>query len=339
MDKYKIASFDLATEDVYEIIRRQLPSNFELVTLETGTLEDRIEKARDADFIIAATGSIPTEAIKAAKKLKMIQQQGVGFDKTDVELATKLGIEVCITPEGTSVGVAEHVILLILAVYKKIIKISNDMHEGKFPMWDYRTGCYEIYGKTIGLVGFGRISREVAKRLRGFEPQIIFYDNYISLSKAEQEELNVTQVSCLDKLLELSDIVSIHVPSNSETRGMINEDFFGKMKKTAILINTARGDLINEKDFFDAINNKIIAGAGIDVYPIEPLPPNNPYVKLKNVTLTPHISAGTVDALKTKIDHVCANINRFLNGEETLHSLNRDKIRDEPKLSFANAEG
>jgi phosphoglycerate dehydrogenase-like enzyme len=89
----------------------------------------------------------------------------------------------------------------------------------------------------------------------------------------------------------------------------------------------------------DAINNKIIAGAGIDVYPNEPLPPNNPYIKLKNVTLTPHVSAGTVDALKTKIDHVCANINRYINGEKTLHSLNRDKIKDKLELSFVNAEG
>lgn len=326
MTKYKVASFDLATPDVYEVIRNQFPDNFELITLETGTLEDRVEKAKDVDFIIAATGSIPTEAIKAAKNLKMIQQQGVGFDKTDVDLATRLGIEVCITPEGTSVGVAEHVVLLILAVYKKLVKISSEMHEGKFPMWDYRTQCFEIYGKTIGFVGFGRIAREAAKRLQGFEPKIIFYDNYINMSKEEQQKLNVAQVSSIDELLSQADIVSVHIPSNNETRGSINKEFFNKMKKTAIFINTARGDLVNEEDFFDAINNKVIAGAGIDVYPKEPLPTDNRYIELENVTLTPHISAGTVDALKTKINHVCANINRFINGEETLHSLNKDKI-------------
>lgn len=326
MTKYRVASFDLATSDVYEVIRNQFPDNFELITLESGTLEDRVEKAKEADFIIAATGSIPTEAIRAAKNLKMIQQQGVGFDKTDVDLATKLGIEVCITPEGTSIGVAEHVVLLILAVYKKLVKISSEMHEGKFPMWDYRTQCFEIYGKTIGFVGFGRIAREAAKRLQGFEPKIIFYDNYINMSKEEQQELNVIQVSSVDELLERADIVSVHVPSNNETRGSINKEFFNKMKKTAIFINTARGDLVNEEDFFDAINNKVIAGAGIDVYPKEPLPSDNRYIGLENVTLTPHISAGTVDALKTKIDHVCENINRFINGEETLHSLNKDKI-------------
>lgn len=327
MKKFKVASFDFATEDIYRVIRKQFPENFELITLDEDTLEDRVEKVKEADFIIAATGSIPTEAILAAKNLKMIQQQGVGFDKTDVDLATKLGIEVCITPEGTSIGVAEHVILLILAVYKKIVMISNEMYEGKFPMWDYRTECFQIYGKTIGFYGFGRIAREAAKRLKGFEPKIVFYDSYLTMSEEEQDELGVTQISTLDEFLSISDVVSVHVPSNSETRQSINKEFFSKMKKTSIFINTARGDLLNEEDFFEAIENNVIAGAGIDVYPKEPLPADNRYIKLKNVILTPHVSAGTVDALKIKIDHVCANINRFINGEKTLHSLNKEKIK------------
>lgn len=326
MKKYKIASFDLATEDVYEVIRGQFPENFELITLKDGTLEDRIRIAEEADFFISATGAIPTEAIASAKNLKFIQQQGVGFDKTDVDLATKKGIEVCITPEGTSVGVAEHVVLLILAVYKKIVQISNEMYDGKFPMWDYRTQSFEIYGKTTGFVGFGRIAREAAKRLQAFESKIVFYDNFVKMSEEEQSELNIRQIDSLEELLRISDIVSVHVPSNNDTKGFINREFFAKMKKTAIFINTARGDLVNEADFFDAMREGAIMGAGIDVFPKEPLPTDNEYIKLPNVVLTPHISAGTVDALKAKINHVCANINRFINGEETLHSLNKDKI-------------
>jgi phosphoglycerate dehydrogenase-like enzyme len=326
MKKYRIASFDFATEDIYEVIREQFPDNFELVTLKDGSLDDRIRIAEDADFLISATGAIPTEAIAGAKNIKMIQQQGVGFDKTDVDLATKLGIEVCITPEGTSIGVAEHVVLLVLAVYKKIVTISNEMYAGKFPMWDYRTKCFEIFGKTTGFIGFGRIAREAAKRLQAFESEIVFYDNYLNMSDEEQRLLNVKQINTLDELLAISDIVSVHVPANDETRGFINKEFFSKMKKTAIFINTARGDLINEKDFFEAMRNETIMGAGIDVFPKEPLPADNEYIKLPNVVLTPHISAGTVDALKAKINHVCANINRYLEGKETLHSLNKDKI-------------
>lgn len=326
MKKIKVASFDFATEDIYKVIQEELPENFQLIPLKTGSLDEKIKNGKEADFFIAATGAIPTEVILEAKKLKMIQQQGVGYDKTDVELATKLGIEVCITPEGTSIGVSEHVVLLILAVYKNIILVSNKMHEGKFPMWDYRTRAFEIFGKTVGLLGFGRISREVAKRLQGFEAKIVFYDEFIKMSETEQKALNVKQVESLDELLALSDIVSAHVPSNEQTRGSINKEFFLKMKRNAIFINTARGDLVNEQDFIWAIKNKVIAGAGIDVFEKEPLPPNNPYIELENVTVTPHIAAGTIDALRTKIKHVSANILRYLNGEETLHSINKHKI-------------
>ncbi|WP_409228183.1 2-hydroxyacid dehydrogenase [Gudongella sp. SC589] len=327
MKKYRIATFDFATEDIYEVIRNQFPPNFELLTLTDGSLEDRIRIGKEADFFIAATGAIPTEVIAQAENLKMIQQQGVGFDKTDVELATERGIEVCITPEGTSIGVAEHVVLLILAVYKKIIKISNEMYEGKFPMWDYRTECFEINGKTTGFVGFGRIARESATRLQAFNSNIVFYDSYVNMSKEEQKQLNVRQVGSLDELLQESDIVSIHVPSNDETKGIVDKEFFRKMKNSAIFINTARGDLVNEEDFFEAMRSGTIMGAGIDVFPMEPLQTDNEYIKLPNTVLTPHVSAGTVDALKAKINHVCDNINRFINGEETQHSLNKDLIK------------
>jgi len=329
MNKIKVASYDFANDEIYQMIQESMPEEFELVPLRTGTLEEKIKNAEDAEFFIAATGAIPAEVIRAGRKLRMIQQQGVGFDKTDVALATQLGIEVCITPEGTSVGVAEHVVLLILAVYKRLAFMDRKIREGEFPMWDYRTRCFEIFGKTVGFVGFGRIAREAAKRLQGFSPKILFYDEYVNMSEEEQAELNVKQVRTLDELLEKSDIVSVHVPSNEKTRGMIGRDFFRKMKNSAIFINTARGDLVVEQDFVEAIKNGVIAGAGIDVYPKEPLPPQNPYRDLPNTVLTPHIAAGTADALKTKIHYACANIQRFMRGEETLHSLNRDKIAED----------
>lgn len=326
LKRYKIAYFDLATEDIYDIARASFSDEFELITLDNDSLEERINKAKDADFILTGPGEVSAEVIKSAKKLKLIQNHGVGFEKIDVDTATEYGIEVCINPEGTIVGVAEHTILLILAVYKKLIRISKDMYEGKFPQWEYRTQCFEIYGKTVGFVGFGRIAREVAKRLQGFEPNIIFFDKYVNMSKEEQNRLNVKQMESLDELLALSDIVSVHMPSNNETKQSVNKAFFEKMKRTAIFINTSRGNIVNEEDFFEVMNKKIIAGAGIDVYPKEPLPKDNNYLKLENVTLTPHCAAGTIDALKRKMFHCSRNISRYINGEETLHSLNKEKI-------------
>lgn len=153
MKKYKVAYFDVATEDIYDVVRSCFSEDFEIVTLENKTLEEKIKKAQDADFILTGAGEVTYEIIKDAKNLKLIQLHGVGFDKIDVDAATKYGIEVCINPDGTIVGVAEHTILLILAVYKKLVKISKDMYNGKFSMWDYRTKCFEISGKTVGLVG------------------------------------------------------------------------------------------------------------------------------------------------------------------------------------------
>ena len=322
----KVVTMDLASEDVYSVIRKNMPADFELVTLDTGTLEDRVEKIRDCEFVISAVGAVPGEAIKAAPKLRMIQHQGVGVDKTDVALATRLGIEVCITPEGTSIGVGEHVVLLILSVYKNTREVFRDMDGGEFPMWSKRTRSFEIYGKTVGLVGFGRIAQEAAKRLKNFNARIVFFDKYATPTREELDECGAEAAASLDELLAASDIVSIHTPSTPETKGMVNAAFFAKMKPTAIFINTARGDVVNEQDFFDAMRNKVIAGAGIDVFPKEPLPRDNEYVTLPHVTMTPHISAGTLDALECKLRHVFANIRRFMNGEETWHSINGDQI-------------
>lgn len=326
MKKYKVAYFDLATEDIYDVVRSCFSDDFEIVTLENKTLEEKKKKAKDADFILTGAGEVTSEIIKESKNLKLIQLHGVGFDKIDVNAATENGIEVCINPEGTIIGVAEHTILLILAVYKKLVRISMDMYDGKFPMWDYRTQCFEVFGKTVGLVGFGRIAKEVAKRLNGFGAKIVFFDKYITMSEEEQFTLNVKQMKTLDELLELSDIVSVHICLNEETKQSINMDFFQKMKKSAIFINTSRGGIVKEEDFFEAINNKAIAGAGLDVYPEEPLHENNNYIKLDNVTLTPHCAGGTIDALRCKMVNCFLNINRFLDGEETKYSLNREKV-------------
>lgn len=327
MAPIKVVSMDLAAPDVYDIIRRTMPPEFELVTLETGTLEDRVAKVKGCEYIITAVGAVPTQVIETADKLRMIQHQGVGVDKTDIEAATRRGIEVCITPEGTTIGVAEHIVLLILAVYKNLRSVVEQMNQGGFPMWTLRGRSHEIYGKTAGFVGFGRIARAAAKRLRAFEADIVFYDAYAEVSDAEMAELGAKRVDSLDALLAVADIVSINTPATPETRGMVDAAFFARMKPSAVFINTARGDLVNEQDFFAAMKNGVIAGAGIDVFPKEPLSADNEYVKLPNVILTPHISAGTVDALRCKIQHAFANIQRYIKGEETWHSINGEQLK------------
>jgi len=305
-----------ATEDVYEIIRSQLPEGFELVTLNKEDDNERREKIKEVDFIIVATAKVTEDLLKNAKKLKLIQHQGVGYDNIDVLAAKRMRIPIGLTPEGTSIGVAEHTILLILAVYKKLVVAHNSLLKGEWLQFALRPESYEMYGKTLGLVGFGRIGREVAKRAKPFDIRILYYDKYIHVSS--EEKLEVAEVS-FEKLLAESDIVSLHVPLTNETKSMMNRQTFRAMKRSAILINTARGSLVNEKDLYEALVDKVIAGAGLDVFEKEPPSPENPLFKLDHVILTPHISAGTKDALIAKMRAAFANMVRVTRGETPIN--------------------
>jgi len=318
MSKFKVLYTNYATEDVYEIIRSQLPEGFELITLEKDDDKERREKIKDVDFIIVATVKISEDLLKHAKKLRLIQHQGVGYDNIDLNATKRMGIPIGLTPEGTSIGVAEHTILLILAVYKKIVIAHSSLLRGEWLQFGLRSESYEMYGKTLGLVGFGRIGREVAKRAKPFDVRILYYDKYIHASSDEKETLGVEEVS-FEKLLVESDIVSLHVPLTEETKGMMNRQTFRLMKRSAILINTARGTLVNEKDLYEALQDRTIAGAGLDVFEKEPPSPDNPLFKLENVILTPHISAGTKDALIAKMRAAFANMVRVTKGETPIN--------------------
>lgn len=314
MAKFKVLYMNHATRDVYEVIRSQLPEGFELITLERDDDKERLAKIDGVDFVLVATAKLTGEMLEKAKRLRLIQHQGVGYDTTDVRTAKRLGIPIGLTPEGTSIGVAEHTILLILAVYKKLVVAHNSLLKGEWLQFGLRPESYEMFGKTLGLVGFGRIGREVAKRAKPFGVRILCYDKYIHASLEEKEILSVEEVS-LEKLLAESDIVSLHIPLTDETRGMMNHKTFKAMKPTAILINTARGGLVNEKDLYETLRDRRIAGAGLDVFEKEPPSPNNPLFKLHNVIFTPHISAGTKDALIAKMRAAFANMVRVAKGE------------------------
>jgi len=318
MSKFKILYMNYATEDVYGIIRSQLPEGFELVTLEKDDDKERLDKIGRVDFVLVATAKLTREMLEKAKRLRLIQHQGVGYDTTDVETAKRLGIPIGLTPEGTSIGVAEHTILLILAVYKKLVIAHNSLVKGEWLQFALRPESYEMYGKTLGLVGFGRIGREVANRAKPFDVRILYYDKYIHASPDQKETLGVDEVS-FKKLLAESDIISLHVPLTDETRGMMNHKAFKAMKHTATLINTARGGLVNERDLYEALRGRVIAGAGLDVFEKEPPSPDNPLFKLDNVILTPHISAGTKDALIAKMRAAFANMVRVTRGEKPIN--------------------
>lgn len=311
---YKVLYFDYAPEDVYDIIRSHVPPGFELVTLKEDSEEERRGILPDVDFLVVATAKVTKDHFQIAKKLKMIQHQGVGYDGTDVEEAKKRGILIGLTPEGTTIGVAEHTILLILAVYKRLVTAHISLQKGQWLQFGLRSVSFELHGKTLGLLGFGRIGQETAKRALAFGARVIYHDPYLPASVKDTVRSYGQEVD-FPTLLQEADILSLHIPLTPETRGIIHRNVFTQMKPSAILINTARGKLVVEKDLIEALQTKRIAGAGLDVFETEPVSKDNPLLFMDNVILTPHIAAGTADALHEKMRAVFANLVRFVQGE------------------------
>lgn len=311
---HTVVYWNRATGDVYEVIRSQMPTGWRLVTPEGETQEEWRTQLRQADFLVVADWPITAEDLDAAPKLKMVQHQGVGHERIDKAALKARGIPLALCPAGTTVGVAEHTMLLILAVYKRLVVADTKLREGTWLQWGLRSTSHELAGKTLGLVGFGRIAQAVAQRAHAFETQILYHDPYLPKRPPAANGWNAGAV-LLPELLRQSDIVSLHVPTTDETRRFMSTSKFEQMKPSAILINTSRGAVVDEPALIKALGGGVIAGAGLDVFEQEPIRPDNPLLKMDNVVLTPHIAAGTVDALRQKMHSVFANLQRFARGE------------------------
>lgn len=194
------------------------------------------------------------------------------------------------------------------------------MVAGKWLMWELRPSTRDLHGKTVGLIGFGRTGRAVAKRLRGFDVRLIATDPYITLSEQEKAEFGVTLVE-KDVLLREADIVSLHIPLTVETRHLIAGPELQRMKREAILVNVSRGGVIDQDAVCEALRERRIMAAALDVYSPEPLPAGHPLTRLDNVVLTPHVAAGTLDAFRAKMRFALGNIARFKGGEEPLERV------------------
>lgn len=317
---HNVAYLQVLPPEVMDIGRGQLPPGFALEALSEPSHDEVLRLVRDADFLLVATTPVTEEIIAAAPRLKLIQHQGVGYDNVDVEAAARLGIPVALTPEGTTVGVAEHVILLILVLYKHLREADEALRRGEWLQWTLRHRSYELKGKEVGIVGLGRIGQAVARRARAFEVAEILYHDVLRPGQAVEQELGV--LFCpLDDLLSRADIVTLHAPLTAETRGMIGSRELALMREQAVLINTARGALVDEAALHHALSTGGIAGAGLDVFAQEPPPSDSPLLTLDNVVLTPHIAAGTRDALQVKMAAAFANMLRVAQGERPIHQV------------------
>ncbi len=307
--------------DLQEIVRAELPVGWTLEVAETKDRAELLRRMSRADFLIVATTRVDAELLAAAPRLRHVQHQGVGYNNIDVPACAARGVTVALTPEGTTTGVAEHVFLLLLALYKRLREAETKLRAGAWPVWELRSRSFEIAGKIVGIVGLGRIGQAVARRLAAFEARVLYYD--LIRPPLEVEQALSVAYCPLEELLRVADVVTLHLPLSDTTRHLIGARELALMQSHAVLINTARGALVDELALIEALRNGTIAGAGLDVFEQEPPLPDHPLLRLENVVVTPHIAAGTIDAFRTKMRAVFANLQRVALGEPPINQINQ----------------
>jgi len=264
---------------------------------------------------------IDKKMIDSATNLKVISTYSVGFDHIDINHAIKKKIHVGYTPEVLTDATADLAFTLILDVMRRVSEGDKIIRSGK---WRQIYGAYDyvgidLQGKTLGILGLGRIGSTLAKRVKAFDMKII-YHNRKRVSKSREKALGIKYVS-QDKLITQSDVISIHVPHTEQTNELFDAKVFKKMKNTAFLINTARGKIIKEKDLVSALKRKTIAGAGLDVFESEPIGKNHPLTKIPNVVLAPHIGSSTKKTREQMARITVKNLNLGINGKKPIYSV------------------
>ncbi len=283
-----------------------------------------VEVVRGADVIIGDfTFRLPIDAevAEAARGCRLIQQPSIGYQHIDLEATRRVGIPVANVGAANAVGVAEHAVMFMLMLLKKVLYFHSKTARGEWAQSEvFTVGSLELMDKTVGIVGMGNIGREVALRLRPFGCQVLYHD-LRRLEPEAERELGVEYAS-LEDLLRASDIVSLHVPLTPATRHLIDEEKLDMMKPSAYLLNLARGEVVDEEALYRALRDGRLAGAGLDVFTQEPVDPGNPLLSLPNVVLTPHTAGGTNESRVRMIQVTVENVRRVLSGEKPLYVVN-----------------
>jgi phosphoglycerate dehydrogenase-like enzyme len=313
--KKKVLYLVKADDNFYDLIRSVTPSDrYELMTLTDGSIEERKRLLSQAEMIIVGGAKMTAEDAEAAFNCRLVLHQGVGYhDTVATDVLMKRQIRLAVTPQGTSEGVAEHAIMMMLATGRRLAYCDSELREGRWHSNTFRSSARQLFGSTVGIIGFGRIGKQVAKRLIGFGTKTIYTD-LLEMSPEIEAELKVTRVD-IDTLLAESDFVSLHVPLTELTHHLIDEVALNKMKADGTLINCARGPVVSEVALIAALKSGHIGGAGLDVFEVEPPAAPNPFAGFANVVLTPHHAPGTRDTMIVKFKEIFANADRFFNGE------------------------
>lgn len=319
--EFRVLVADPIAPEGVELLRK-----YSQVDVRTGLSEpDLIQAIPQYDaLVVRSETKVTSRIIEAGDRLQVIARAGIGVDNIDVDAATKRGILVVNAPLGNTVAAAEHAIALILSLARNIPQADASIRRGEWQRSKFMG--VELAGKTLGIVGLGKVGAEVARRARSFNMNLLAYDPYVSASIAES--LGARLVS-LDELLRNSDIVTVHVPLLPSTRNLISSSEFDIMKPDALLVNVARGGVVNEEALVEALKEGKIAGAALDVYEKEPLPPDSPIIHLEHTVLTPHLGASTKEAQVKVALEVAEQVIDVLNGRPARGAVNAPSLPPE----------
>lgn len=336
MSKHQLLMLDPTAERDLEMINSMLPAGeFDVTTPAADDAASTTALLQTAEILVTRSQPVSDTLLASSPNLKLVQKYGGRADRIDLDAARAHDVAVALMPLCGCIAVAELAMTLILALSKQLIDghvatVNGSYRElGIEPkqtsqrvhafQWMRLPHLQEIRRKTLGIVGFGEIGTEVAKRARAFEMDVVYHKRE-PLPAAMEEHLGVRSVP-LDELLGMSDFVSIHVPHSPSTDKMIGATELGMMKSSAYLVNTCRGPVVDEQALIGALQNRVIAGAGLDVFDFEPLPFDSPLTQLDNVILAPHIGGGTGGAREKQMADVLENVIRFARGEQVQNRL------------------
>jgi phosphoglycerate dehydrogenase-like enzyme len=308
-----ICLLDMTTPARAEKLRALLPPGFVLTHGTARGDEHMKEIIAEADYAISGQVAVSGDVLRAGKKLKLLHKWGVGYDNIDIATARELGIKVARTTGSNALPVAEFALGLMISALRYIGYGHAELKKGHWSTGSLPGETFMLSGKTVGLIGFGAIGQNVARLLRGFGCTIL-YSKRQPLTAEEEAALGVRHAT-LDEIMAQADIVSLHCPLTPETTNLIGREAFAKMKKTAVLINVARGGVVDESALVIALRDRVIAGAAMDVYAIEPLPADSELLTLDNLVVTPHLAAMAADNFAPTVSRMFANIAHVSRGE------------------------
>jgi phosphoglycerate dehydrogenase-like enzyme len=290
------------------------PAGFTTTVVDGKSAEDQqVEAVQDADFIMAFRAKLTERILRSAKKARLVQILSAGYDSINLKLLRELGIPCANNGGANSRAVADHAVLAMLSLYRRLMAADRAVREGRWSAAIDGMNTFEMANKVVGVLGFGNIGQKVARRVQAFDAIVQYYDKF-PLSPERERELKVKRVS-LEDLFRTSDVITCHAPLTRDTRHIVNRERLSMMKPTAVIINTSRGPVVDEVALTEALQQKRIAGAGLDVFEKEPVDPGNPLLKLENVVLSPHSAGTTWDTWFRRAGFAYQNMKRVWDGE------------------------